>query len=117
MRARPSLPPSPQNRKPSSSGARRGRLFFACSESTISSRQPAGRWRYLMTTPAFKRVLLKISGEPAAPNQGFGVDNARIHEVPAELADVHKLGVQLGNRVGCSDFFRGVADQATDMTR
>ena len=70
-----------------------------------------------MTAPAFKRVLLKISGEALAANQGFGVDTARIHEVAAELADVHKLGVQLAIVVGGGNFFRGVADQARDMDR
>jgi len=70
-----------------------------------------------METPAFKRVLLKLSGEALAANQGFGVDTARIHEVAAELADVHKLGVQLAIVVGGGNFFRGVADQAKDMDR
>ena len=70
-----------------------------------------------MQAPAFKRVLLKISGEALAANQGFGVDTARIHEVAAELADVHKLGVQLAIVVGGGNFFRGVADQARDMDR
>jgi uridylate kinase len=69
------------------------------------------------TPPPFKRVLLKISGEALAANQGFGVDTARIHEVAAELADVHKLGVQLAIVVGGGNFFRGVADQARDMDR
>ena len=68
-------------------------------------------------TPAFKRVLLKISGEALAANQGFGVDTARIHEVAAELADVHTLGVQLAIVVGGGNFFRGVAQQAKDMDR
>jgi len=71
----------------------------------------------MTTTPAFKRVLLKISGEALAANQGFGVDTARIHEVAAELADVHKLGVQLAIVVGGGNFFRGVAQQAKDMDR
>ena len=70
-----------------------------------------------MPTPAFKRVLLKLSGEALAANQGFGVDTNRIHEVAAELADVHKLGVQLAIVVGGGNFFRGVADQAKDMDR
>src|SRR5208337_3963306 len=70
-----------------------------------------------MSTPAFKRVLLKLSGEALAANQGFGVDTKRIHEVAAEIADVHKLGVQLAIVVGGGNFFRGVADQARDMDR
>src|SRR5579871_1747580 len=70
-----------------------------------------------MTTPAYKRVLLKLSGEALAAQQGLGVDTARIHEVAAELADVHKLGVQLAIVVGGGNFFRGVAQQAKDMDR
>ena len=70
-----------------------------------------------MTTPAFKRVLLKLSGEALAANQGFGVESARIHEIAAEISDVHKLGVQLAIVVGGGNFFRGVAQQAKDMDR
>ncbi len=71
----------------------------------------------MTATPAFKRVLLKLSGEALAANQGFGVETARIHQVAAELADVHKLGVQLAIVVGGGNFFRGVADQARNMDR
>src|SRR5712691_7162879 len=70
-----------------------------------------------MTTPIFKRVLLKLSGEALAANQGFGIDNERIHEIAAELADVHSLEVQIAIVVGGGNFFRGVAGQAKDMDR
>src|SRR6266568_5590794 len=70
-----------------------------------------------MTTPIFKRVLLKLSGEALAATQGFGVDPLRIHEIAAELADVHSLGVQIAIVVGGGNFFRGVAEQARDMDR
>ena len=70
-----------------------------------------------MPTPIFKRILLKISGEALAATQGFGVDTKRIHEVAAELADVHSLGIQMAIVVGGGNFFRGVADQARDMDR
>src|SRR5438128_5646289 len=70
-----------------------------------------------MPTPICKRILLKISGEALAAQQGFGVDTARIHEVAAELADVHSLGIQIAIVVGGGNFFRGVADQAKDMDR
>src|SRR6267154_3289832 len=68
-------------------------------------------------TPVFKRILLKISGEALAATQGFGVDTTRIHEVAAELADVHALGIQMAIVVGGGNFFRGVADQARNMDR
>src|SRR5881397_1716390 len=70
-----------------------------------------------MSEPIFKRVLLKLSGEALAANQGFGVDTPRIHEIAAELADVHSLGVQIAIVVGGGNFFRGVAEQAKDMDR
>jgi uridylate kinase len=70
-----------------------------------------------MSTPIFKRVLLKLSGEALAASQGFGVDSARIHEIAGELAEVHSLGVQIAIVVGGGNFFRGVAEQARDMDR
>ncbi len=70
-----------------------------------------------MPEPVFKRILLKLSGEALAANQGFGVDPERIHEVAAELADVQKLGIQIAVVVGGGNFFRGVAIQAKTMDR
>jgi len=70
-----------------------------------------------MTTPAFKRILLKISGEALAADKGFGVETARIHEIAAEIAEVPRMGVQTAIVVGGGNFFRGVADQAKDMDR
>jgi len=70
-----------------------------------------------MADPVYKRILLKLSGEALAAGQGFGVDNDRVHEIAAEIADVHRLGVQIGLVVGGGNFFRGVAEQAKDMDR
>src|SRR5579871_6577580 len=71
----------------------------------------------MTTTPGYKRILLKISGEALAANQGFGVETKRIHEIAGEISDVHKLGVQIAIVVGGGNFFRGVAQQAKDMDR
>ena len=65
--------------------------------------------------PAYKRILLKLSGEALAAGQGFGVDPIRVHEIAAELRDVHELGVEIAIVVGGGNFFRGVAIQARDM--
>jgi len=70
-----------------------------------------------MSTPAYQRILLKLSGEALAAGQGFGVDKNRVHEIAAEIADVHKLGVQIAIVVGGGNFFRGVAEQAKQMDR
>jgi len=70
-----------------------------------------------MPTPAYKRILLKLSGEALAAGQGFGVDSTRVHEIAGEIADVRRLGVDVAIVVGGGNFFRGVAEQAQDMDR
>jgi len=70
-----------------------------------------------MARTAFKRILLKLSGEALAAGQGFGVDSARVHEIAEELAEVHELDVQIAIVVGGGNFFRGVAEQAKEMDR
>lgn len=70
-----------------------------------------------MPTPRYKRILLKLSGEALAADQGFGVDNERIHEIAAEIREVQELGVEIAIVVGGGNFFRGVAEQAREMDR
>ena len=52
-----------------------------------------------------------------AAGQGFGVDNARVHEIAGEIAEVRSLGVDVAIVVGGGNFFRGVAEQAQQMDR
>jgi uridylate kinase len=71
-----------------------------------------------MDAPIYKRILLKLSGEALAGNQGFGVDSQRVHEIAGEVADVHRLGVEIAIVVGGGNFFRGIAaEQAKNMDR
>ncbi|HVZ60288.1 MAG TPA: UMP kinase [Terriglobales bacterium] len=70
-----------------------------------------------MSEPVFKRILLKLSGEALAGDQGFGIDTERIHAIAGEVQEVHRLGVQIALVIGGGNFFRGVADQAKDMDR
>jgi uridylate kinase len=70
-----------------------------------------------MDAPIYKRILLKLSGEALAAGQGFGVENQRVHEIAAELAEVHGLGIEIAIVVGGGNFFRGVAEQAKNMDR
>src|SRR5215831_2427894 len=66
---------------------------------------------------AFKRILLKLSGEALAGEKGFGVETVRIHAIAEEIREVHELGVEIALVVGGGNFFRGVAEQARDMDR
>ena len=70
-----------------------------------------------MPTPAFNRVLLKLSGEALAGTQGFGLESQRVQEIAEELADALKVGAQIAIVVGGGNIFRGVAQQARDMDR
>src|SRR5216684_3058975 len=107
MRARRSQSRSLQNRKLSKPGrlrrpfllAAREPRFLASLGMTIQSRngnRVESEERREMTTPAFKRILLKLSGEALAANQGFGVESARIHEVAAELESFNRMRLKAG---------------------
>src|ERR1700759_2722260 len=65
----------------------------------------------------YKRIVLKLSGEALAGLNKFGLDAAKVAAITDEIADVHKLGVEIGIVVGGGNFFRGVADQAKEMDR
>ena len=66
---------------------------------------------------AFRRILLKLSGEVLAGGAAFGIDATRVRELAAEVAEVAAAGVQVGVVVGGGNFFRGVAAAARDMDR
>ncbi|HEY4242841.1 MAG TPA: UMP kinase [Kofleriaceae bacterium] len=70
-----------------------------------------------MPTPAYKRVLLKISGEALMGNQGYGINTDILAMVASEIADTAKLGVQVAVVVGGGNIFRGVSESAKGMDR
>ncbi|MFP4163137.1 MAG: UMP kinase [Chitinispirillaceae bacterium] len=55
----------------------------------------------------YKRVLLKISGEALAGNQGFGIDCETAGQIASEIAEVSRSGVQLALVIGGGNFIRG----------
>jgi uridylate kinase len=59
--------------------------------------------------PAYRRVLLKLSGEALMGQQSFGLDEAVVAGIADELAEVHALGVQLAIVVGGGNIIRGLA--------
>ena len=50
--------------------------------------------------PAYKRVLLKISGEALMGQQAFGISQSVLKTVASEIAETSKLGVQIAVVVG-----------------
>ncbi len=66
---------------------------------------------------AYRRVLLKISGEALMGEQNYGIDVDVAHSVAEELKAVHQMGVQVAVVVGGGNIFRGVSKSAGNMDR
>jgi uridylate kinase len=66
---------------------------------------------------AYKRILLKVSGEVLMGDQGFGIDMTTVKAVAAEVAAVARLGVELCLVIGGGNIFRGLSKAAGDMER
>ena len=67
--------------------------------------------------PAFKRILLKLSGEALMGDDAFGINRATIVRMSEEIAEVTRLGVQVAVVIGGGNIFRGVAGGAVGMDR
>jgi uridylate kinase len=67
--------------------------------------------------PAYRRVLLKISGEALAGSRGYGIDPETIARIADEIREVVDLGVQLAVVIGGGNIFRGIAASAGGMER
>ena len=70
-----------------------------------------------MAKLAFKRVLLKVSGEVLMGSQPFGIDPGTVERVASEVADALKTGVQLSLVIGAGNIFRGMSLAAKGMDR
>jgi uridylate kinase len=67
--------------------------------------------------PAFKRILLKASGEALMGAQNYGVDVKVARSIAEEIKAVRDLGVEVAIVVGGGNIFRGVSESAGDMDR
>lgn len=70
-----------------------------------------------MAKPKYSRILLKLSGEALAGDVGYGILPETINQIASEIAEVHKLGIQIGIVIGGGNIFRGVAASAQGMDR
>ncbi len=68
-------------------------------------------------TPAYKRVLLKLSGEALMGDDSYGINRTVIERIVAEIGEVVALGVQVAIVIGGGNIFRGVAPAAAGMDR
>jgi uridylate kinase len=67
--------------------------------------------------PAYRRVLLKLSGEALAGGHGYGIDPDTLGRIAAEIREVVGLGVELAVVIGGGNIFRGIAASAGGMDR
>ena len=70
-----------------------------------------------MTPPAYRRVLLKLSGEALMGGQSFGIDEVVVREIADELKEVFDLGVQLAIVIGGGNIIRGLAASHRGLER
>lgn len=70
-----------------------------------------------MSDLKYKRIVLKLSGEALAGDQGFGIHPPVIKEVAQEIRDVYKLGLQIAIVVGGGNMWRGESGAQMGMER
>jgi uridylate kinase len=70
-----------------------------------------------VATPVFQRVMLKLSGEALMGDLDYGTDPERVEAIAAEVAEVHRRGVEIAIVVGGGNVYRGLAAAAEGMDR
>ena len=70
-----------------------------------------------MTSPAYSRVLLKLSGEALVGDQSFGIDPAVADQLAREIADVRSTGTEIAVVIGGGNIFRGLAASTQGLDR
>ncbi len=70
-----------------------------------------------MSDPVYRRVIVKLSGEALGGAAGFGIDQAIVERLAADLVSTLKLGIELGVVIGGGNIFRGVEVSARGVPR
>ncbi len=70
-----------------------------------------------MEKPLYGRILLKLSGEALMGKDLYGIDPGVLAEIAQEVADVHRLGVEIAMVIGGGNIFRGVLGASQGMDR
>ena len=70
-----------------------------------------------MTAPAYRRILLKLSGEALMGERSFGIDPAIADQIAKEVAEVQSLGVETAVVIGGGNIIRGLSASASGIDR
>ena len=65
----------------------------------------------------FKRILLKLSGESLAGQQGHGIDVDRLNDYARQIKEAHDMGVEIGLVIGGGNIFRGLSGAGKGFDR
>jgi uridylate kinase len=71
----------------------------------------------MTSTPPFKRILLKLSGEALQGDRSYGIDPAMLDVIAGELKAVQQFGIEVAIVVGGGNIFRGAEASAAGMDR
>ena len=71
----------------------------------------------MTAAPAYRRILLKLSGEALMGERAFGIDAAVTAQIAREVVEVHALGVQVAVVIGGGNIFRGVSASTSGLDR
>lgn len=67
--------------------------------------------------PAYKRILLKLSGESLLGNLSYGIDFKTTKSIAEEIKEIHDLGVEIAIMIGGGNIFRGVKGTEAGIDR
>ena len=70
-----------------------------------------------MSSPVYRRILLKLSGEVLAGEQDFGIDPTKANQLANEIKSIHKMGVDIILIIGGGNIFRGLQAASKGMDR
>jgi uridylate kinase len=70
-----------------------------------------------MSDPIYRRVIVKLSGEALTGAAGYGIDQATVERLAADLVATTQLGVELGVVIGGGNIFRGVEVSSRGVPR
>ena len=70
-----------------------------------------------MSAASYSRILLKLSGEALMGEDSYGINETVVSRIVSEIAEVSRMGVQIGVVIGGGNIFRGMAGAAGGMDR
>ena len=70
-----------------------------------------------MNKPEYRRIVLKISGEALAGDQGFGLEEKTLDSIASQIRDVVDLGLEVAFVVGGGNIWRGISGSSKGIER